>query len=49
MQKIKNALMKLSHNSITAFALVIVAASATLYSSCVFWIFGSDEIPDELL
>lgn len=34
---------------LTVLSLAVVTAATTTYGTCIIWILGSDEIPEELL
>jgi cyclic lactone autoinducer peptide len=50
MPKVKNLLKKFkSSNLVTSLALTVVAIAEVAADSCVVWILGQDDMPDELI
>ena len=50
MFKVKHLFQKVKSSSlITAFALTVVAVAEVAFDSCLVWILGQDDMPDELV
>lgn len=50
MLKVKNLIKKVkSSNLVTSLALTVVAVAEVAFDSCIVWILGQDDMPDELI